>query len=188
MTSWLAEPHHDGSALHVEPGAHDLGDAVAVRLRVPRLHEADQVLLSYDRRFLAASGVETKLSGTTLTQTKFNDLRDAATGRKLGDIKINSCRAMAFTPDGKLLATADGDRTLRLWEVVTGREVHRVAGWDGTSLAFAPDSRRLAGGTERERRPRMMGHHHETGTSCGPFNMSVAISCWLPSRPSCWRI
>jgi alpha-glucosidase len=33
--SWLDEPHHDGSDLHVEPGPYALGDTVAVRLRVP---------------------------------------------------------------------------------------------------------------------------------------------------------
>lgn len=39
----LSEPHHDGSALHVEPGTRSLGDVVAVRLRVPADRPVDRV-------------------------------------------------------------------------------------------------------------------------------------------------
>lgn len=35
MTSLLDEPHHDGSVTYTAPGAHRLGDAVPVRVRVP---------------------------------------------------------------------------------------------------------------------------------------------------------
>jgi alpha-glucosidase len=42
---WLAEPHHDGAAIHVEPGTRSLGDTVAVRVRVPHGASFDRVLL-----------------------------------------------------------------------------------------------------------------------------------------------
>ncbi len=46
MTSrWLAEPHHDGSSLYVEPGPYSLGDEVKVRVRVPAGREVDHVVL-----------------------------------------------------------------------------------------------------------------------------------------------
>ncbi|OJV76575.1 MAG: hypothetical protein BGO37_11035 [Cellulomonas sp. 73-92] len=35
MTSFLDEPHHDGSVAYSAPGAHRLGDTVPVRVRVP---------------------------------------------------------------------------------------------------------------------------------------------------------
>ena len=35
MTSFLDEPHHDGSVTCTAPGAHRLGDTVPVRVRVP---------------------------------------------------------------------------------------------------------------------------------------------------------
>lgn len=47
--------------------------------------------------------------------------------------KVATCRGhqgavvgVKFSPDGRRLLTASGDRTVRVWEVATGREVHRL--------------------------------------------------------------
>ena len=56
---------------------------------------------------------------------------------------------VAFSPDGKLLATADGDGTVRLWNPVTGQPVgapssrHRPHG-GVNAVAFSPDGKLLA--------------------------------------------
>jgi WD40 repeat protein len=54
--------------------------------------------------------------------------------------------ACAFSPDGRLLATASRDRTVRLWQVANGQEVHQLAGHTGSMMAcaFSPDGRLLA--------------------------------------------
>jgi len=54
-------------------------------------------------------------------------------------------RPIALSADGKLLALGGKDNTILLWEMLTGREVHRLEGHQGPvrSLAFAPDGRSL---------------------------------------------
>lgn len=55
-------------------------------------------------------------------------------------------RAVGFSPDGALLASASHDRTVSLWEVPTGSERLRLRGHDGDvlALAFAPNGTLLA--------------------------------------------
>jgi hypothetical protein len=54
-------------------------------------------------------------------------------------------RAVAFTPDGKALASAGANGTIRLWDVTTGKELREVATQaEGiTGVTFSPDGRTL---------------------------------------------
>lgn len=55
-------------------------------------------------------------------------------------------RAVAFSPDGRFLASGSEDRTVRLWEIPEGREAHRLTQHNDWvfALSFSPDGRYLA--------------------------------------------
>jgi WD40 repeat protein len=56
--------------------------------------------------------------------------------------------AAAFSGDGRLLTTCDGDRTIEVWDAMTGSSLGRfeVAQLGARVLAFSPDGKTLASG------------------------------------------
>jgi hypothetical protein len=70
------------------------------------------------------------MTGNTVTLTGHGD-------------DVNS---FAFSPDGKRVATASGDATVKLWDLATGQETMTLKGHDGpvVKVVFSPNGQQLA--------------------------------------------
>ena len=56
---------------------------------------------------------------------------------------------VSFSPNGQVLASASGDRTVKLWDVQTGTEIETLKGHnnDVLSVSFSPDGQTIASGS-----------------------------------------
>ncbi|MGW2706238.1 WD40 repeat domain-containing serine/threonine protein kinase [Streptomyces sp. NPDC001340] len=113
--------------------------------------EGCTVAFSPDGKTLAISGQK----DLTDHYRVFIQLRDVATRRVTGGFNTGSAgdltpTAMAFSPDGKYLATGSSDKKVSLWNVAEGREVlttilPKAGTTDG--IAFSPDGKNVSVGS-----------------------------------------
>ena len=76
---------------------------------------------------------------------------DLATGHRIFTLRGHTSEVwgVAFSPDGRRIATSGLDRTIKLWETETGQEVLTLRGHTNgvSSVAFSADGRRLVTGS-----------------------------------------
>lgn len=137
--SLLAAASSIGVRLH---GGTDLAERVFLPVSKP----VSRVAFSPDGKTIAA-GTE---AGMILIYS-VNDVLSSLDERPALALEIKASNfavtELTFSPDGKTLANGSVDRTIQVWDYVTGKRIRSVGGFQlgVSSLTYSPDSTLLAG-------------------------------------------
>jgi WD40 repeat protein/HEAT repeat protein len=138
----------DSGAVHIR----EFATGKVIRSFADHAYEVSAAALSPDGKRVASAAAEVfSLGGNQKGQVILWE-KDTCTVLRTFATDHKGVSALMFSGDGQWLATAGGDRTVRLWRADGSKEVHR---WTlppqkdaafGTILTFSPDSKQLAYG------------------------------------------
>ena len=118
-----------------------------------------------------------------LQDTELNDvnLKNADLSKSVFAETFANVRFVAFSPDGKYLATASVNFEVQIWQVSDGKQFHSLKGHTGAVLcvAFSPNSKMIASGSDDSNINLWeidTGNHIRTLKGSKSWIMSVAFS------------
>ena len=104
----------------------------------------------------SAAGLPDRTASRPARTARCGSSTSATSANAGSTISPESVTSVAFSPDGKVLATGSADNSVRLWDVATGREIRVFGGHSAginsvallgiNSIAFSPDGKTLASG------------------------------------------
>ena len=140
----------DGKQLAVGGGAYRVPGSLQLWDVVKRERKWRGEEFKFGLPAVAFSKDETRIAVGNFADN-FLRMIDITNGKQLKEIRGHRAKihGIAYSPDGKLFATASLDRDIKLWDASTNKELKTLIGHNDYvySIAFSPDGKRLLSGS-----------------------------------------
>lgn len=152
----FSNPNVDPFSLTLSEDGKWLGYYNSVLIEISQFNESDGSLSFFgtipgSRPFVFSPFDEIVASKNDRGEDNSIELWELKTGKRLRKLvgRANRLTALAFNPDGSILASGYEDRTIKLWDVQSGEDIQTLNGHQTSvsCLDFSPDGAILASGS-----------------------------------------